>query len=78
MNDYANADVHIIERQSITEREQCKVRVGGVFAGSFTPLQFIPMCWCVFHKEVHIVVSALQLERVFQGSGAELSFSLFS
>lgn len=44
------------------KREQCKVRVGGVFAGSFKPLQFIPTCWCVYHKEVHIAVPALQLE----------------
>lgn len=42
--------------------ELCKVRVGGVFAGNVTPLQFIPMCWCVYHKEVHIAVPALQLE----------------
>lgn len=41
---------------------QCKVRAGGVFAGSFTPLQFIPMCWYVYHKEVHITVPALQLD----------------
>lgn len=42
--------------------ELCKVRVGGVFAGNITPLQFILMCWCVYHKEVHIAVPALQLE----------------
>ena len=42
--------------------QQCKVSIGGVFASTFTPLQFIPMCWCIYHKEFYIAVPALQLE----------------
>lgn len=39
---------------------QCKIWFGGVFSGSFTPLQFIPKCWCVYHREVHMAVPALK------------------
>lgn len=34
--------------------------VGGVLSVSFTPPQFIPKCWYVYHREVHMAVPALQ------------------